>query len=120
MRQMMNYLQYILFQPPKSLLQRVYQAQLKYPIRGDWASETTKTETLEIQMSHQEIINMNRNQFKYLVKKKAEKAAFRYLLQNQQAGKKGKYIKNEKLQIADHLLAESTATTEEFFSKYFL
>ena len=54
------------------------------------------------------------------MKKKAEQAAFRYLLQNQQAGKKGKYIKNEKLQIADHLLAESTATTEEFFSKYFL
>ena len=38
MRQMMNYLQYILVQPPNSLLQRVYQAQQKNPIRGNWAS----------------------------------------------------------------------------------
>ena len=45
---------------------------------------------------------MNRNQFNNLVKKKTEQAAFRYLRQKQQAGKKGKYIKYEKLQISDY------------------
>ena len=121
MRQMMNYLQYILVQPPNSLLQKVYQAQQKYPIRGDWASEINKvSETLEIKMSHQEILSMNRNQFKNLVKKKTEEAAFRYLCQKQQAGKKGKYIKYKKLQIADYLLAESKATQEEKFEIFAL
>ena len=80
----MNYLQ-----PPESLLQRVYQAQLKYPIRGDWASETAKVaEKLEIQLSHEDIKNMNRNQLKNMVKKKSEKAAFRYLCEKQENGKK--------------------------------
>ena len=56
---------------------------------------------------------MNRNQFKNMVKKKSEKAAFRYLCEKQENGKKGKYIKYEKLQISDYLLPESKATSEE-------
>ena len=46
-------LQYILQQPDDSLMNRVYQAQLKCPTKGDWASETAKiADNFEIQLNN--------------------------------------------------------------------
>ena len=95
MRQMMNFLQYILMQPPNSLLHRFYQAQIKNPNKGDWASEAKQIANhLNIHLSYEKIQNMKRTQFK------------------QQSGEKGKKIKYEKFQMSDYLLAESKATLQ--------
>ena len=121
MRQLMNFLQYILMQPPNSLLQRIYQAQIGNPTKGDWASEAKNIANhLDIQLSNQEIQHMKRTQFKNLVKNKTELAAFKYLSAKQQSGKKGKLIKYEKLQMADYLLAESKATVEDKYNIFAL
>ena len=118
---MLVLLQYILQQPDDSLMSRVYQAQIKFPTKGDRASETAKIITsLEIQLTNQEIKKMKINQFKTLVKKKTEIAAFTYLCKKQQRGKKGKYIKYEKLQMADYLLSESCASMKDKFDIFLL
>ena len=52
---------------------------------------------------------MKRSQFKALVKKKTKMAALKYLIEKQKAGKKGKHIKYEELQVADYLLPENKA-----------
>ena len=54
------------------------------------------------------------------MKKKTNLAAFKYLCDKQQAGKKGKYLKYEELQIADYLLPDSEATIEEKFDMFAL
>ena len=64
--------------------------------------------------------NYKRSQFKELVKQKTKLAAFKYLCDKQQAGKKGKYLKYEELQIADYLLPDSEATIEEKFEMFAL
>ena len=65
MRQMMKILQYILMQPPNSLLQRIYQAQIGNPTKGDWANEAKNSANhLDIQLSNQEIQHMKRTQLK--------------------------------------------------------
>ena len=101
MRQMLVLLQYILEQPDSSLMARVYQAQIKSPSKGDWASETAKiVHDFGIQLTNNEIKNMKVNQFKVLVKKKTYIAALNYLCKKQQKGKRGKYIKYEQIQMA--------------------
>ena len=57
--------------------------------KGDWASETAKiAEEIEINLTHHEIQNYKRSQFKELVKQKTKLAAFKYLCDKQQAGKR--------------------------------
>ena len=114
MRQMLNQLQYILQQPLNSLIERVYQAQRKSPIKGDWASETDKIiKQFDLNLSNQEILQMNAHKYKSLVRKKSKIAALTYLLDKQQRGKKGKYIEYKSLQMADYLLPKSEIPIEE-------
>ena len=54
------------------------------------------------------------------LQKKSKTAAFKYLIKKQKAGKKGKNIKYEELQIADYLLPDSKATMEEKFDIFAL
>ena len=116
--QMLVLLQYILQQADDSLMNRVYQAQLRFPTKGDWASETAKIiKSFEIQLTNQEIKKMKITQFKTLVKKKTEIAAFNYLCKKQQKGKKGKY---EKLQMADYLLSKSCTSMKDKFDIFLL
>ena len=114
MQQMLNRLQYILQHPDNSLINRVYQAQKRNPTKGDWASETEKiVHQLEVNLSDNEIQQMNTNKYKALVKKKSENAAFKYLYEKQQRGKKGKFIAYKTLKISDYLLPDSELTMEE-------
>ena len=108
-RQVLNFLQYLLKQPEKSLLYKVFEALKNHPIKNDWlncAKETLKQ--FEIYLTIKEIQEMKSTQFKSLVKKQATQAAFKYLQQKQENGKKGKTIVYKQIQMADYLLPECT------------
>ena len=55
-----------------------------------------------------------------LVKKNPEIAVFNYLCKKQEKGKKSKYIKYEKLQMADYLLSESCTSMQDKFDIFLL
>ena len=115
-RQMLAFLQYILQQPTDSLLHRVYQAQEESPSSGDWVSETAKIlQDMKIDISNEEIKAMRVPQFKILIKKKTEVAAFEYLCGKKLKGKKGRELPHDRVQMSDYLLPDSCASLEEKF-----
>ena len=112
--QVLNFLQYLLKQPEKSILYKVFEALKNHPIKNDWlncAKETLKQ--FEIYLTIKEIQEMKCTHFKSLVKKQATKAAFKYLQQKQENGKKGKTIVYEQIQMADYLLPECTLSVSD-------
>ena len=88
--------------------------QVKYPTRGDWASTVKKLiEIYNLQLDIPDIQNTRQSIFKDIVKKKVEKVAFKTLMEKQQAGKKGKLLKYDKLELTDYLLPDCDITVEE-------
>ena len=74
----------------------MFQLQLKYPSKNDWASDCLKhLKQMDIYMSLEEIRLMPEKQFKNIVRKKSKECAFRYLLKGR--GRKGKEIEYKKL-----------------------
>ena len=95
---MLNFLQYILIQPNESLMLRMFEVQKKHPTKGDWVSnvkELLNMYTIDLIMA--EIKNTRQSIFKALVKRQIEKVAFRTLIEKQQKGQKGRYLKYERL-----------------------
>ena len=118
-RQMLNRLQYILQQPEGSLLPRMYEAQRKFPTKGDWASETALiVEKHEINLTNCQIRCMKENTFKALTKRQSRKRAFKYLITKLQGGSKGSSIRYNTLEMADYLLPECELTVEEKISMF--
>ena len=60
-----------------------------------------------------EIKAMKSTKFKYIVKVQAQKAAFKYLLDKQINGKKGKYISYEQIHMADYLSPECNLSVQD-------
>ena len=58
---------------------------------------------------------MKVSQLKFLIKKKTEVAAFKYLCGKQFKGKKGRKIHFDKVEMADYFLPDSGASLEEIF-----
>ena len=106
-RQVLNLLQYILQQPPESLLYKVYKALENHPTKNDWLCGALKClETFEMNLTMEEIKVMKSNKYKHTVKVQAQKAALKYLLNKQVNGKKGKFISFTNIQMADYLSPE--------------
>ena len=97
-----------------SLLFKVFKALENNPVKNDWISGAREClDKFDIHMSFQEIKLMKTTQYKNIVKKQANKAAFRYLLQKQEGGKKGKFIKYDSIQMADYLLPECSLSVSD-------
>ena len=60
-----------------------------------------------------EVQSMESTVFKNIMKKQATNAAFRYLRENQESGKKGKAIKCEEIQVAYYLLPECSLSVSD-------
>ena len=113
-RQMLNHLHYILNQPQNSLLSRLYESQRKNPVKGDWASEVAQIViNFEINLSNHEIKHMKESQFKNLTKLQHKKAAFQYILNKLQNGKKGKHIIYTQFEMADYLQPNCSLSVED-------
>ena len=106
-------------QPEGSLLPRMYEAQRKFPTKGDWASETALiVEKHEINLTNCQIRCMKENTFKALTKRQSRKTAFKYLITKLQGGSKGSSIRYNTLEMADYLLPECELTVEEKISMF--
>ena len=113
-RQVLNFLQYIIQQPPESLLYKVYKALENHPTKKDWLCGAKHClETFEIKMTLEEIKSMKAIKYKHIVKLQAQKAALKYLLDKQTSGKKGKCISYKQIQMADYLSPECHLSVEE-------
>ena len=111
---MLNVLQYILKQPNDSLLLRIFEVQPSHPTKGDWASNVKELlQAYSIDLSMTQIKNTRQSIFKALVKRQTEKVALKTLLEKQQKGQKGRFLKYERLELADYLLPECEAGVED-------
>lgn len=71
-RMKLNFLQYILQQPPESM----FQAEIENPVKGDWASEVTElVKEYKIDLSLSETKDMSENKYKNLVKNNVTETA---------------------------------------------
>ena len=115
MKRKILFLQYILKQEESSMIHKVFKATCEHPIKNDFVQTCQKyLETLEINMTFEEIKQMSEFKFKKMVKQKTMIAAFKYLIE--QKNKPGKHtkIKNieyKQLGIQEYLL-EGNFNTE--------
>ena len=101
-------------QPQESLLLIVFKALENHPTKNDWLNGAKEIlEEFEIELSFKQIQTMKTTQYKSLVKKKASKAAFKYLIQKQENGKKGRLIKYKQIEMVDYLLPECSLTVSD-------
>ena len=97
------------------MIHKVFKATCEHPIKNDFVQTCQKyLETLEINMTFEEIKQMSEFKFKKMVKQKTMIAAFKYLIE--QKNKPGKHtkIKNieyKQLGIQEYLL-EGNFNTE--------
>ena len=113
-RQVLNLLQYILQQPAESLLFKVFKALENHPTRNDWLTGAKEVlQTFEIYLTIEEIQFMKPSKFKHIVKVQSRKIGFKYLLEKQEQGKKGKLISYPQIQMADYLLPECSLSVKD-------
>ena len=84
--------QYILQQEENSMMSKVFKATRENPIQGDFVKTCTEyLETLDIELSFEEIRNMTKYEFTKLEKLKTTESAFKYLMEKKnQPGKQTK------------------------------
>ena len=85
------HLKHILSQHEDSLIKKVFNAQIKSPTKGDWASEVINVlNELEIKKDMKELTDMSKNELSKIVKLAIENKAFKYLIsiQNQKTKRK--------------------------------
>ena len=74
-------------------MKKVFDAQIRFPTKGDWASEVKEIlEELKINLTFKDIKEIPKNKLKYIVKLAIEKAAFTYLIGIQKQKQKGRNI----------------------------
>ena len=96
----------ILNEKPGSLIQRFVQLQLEKPIKGDWASSCLKSlDYLKLNYSIEEIKEMNKTQFKKILKMSIQEKSLQYLLNKR--GSKGKEMQYSSLKMAEYLLPQN-------------
>ena len=109
----LNFLQYILQEEKDSLMFTFLMAQLEQPTRNDWGQNILKDiETVQLEMSLDEIEQMSTFQFHSLVKEKEKINTLEYLNSIKQKHSKVKHIPHTELEIQDYLKPNQLATRE--------
>ena len=80
-RQILNFVHYILQQPKNSLLNKIFEAMIRNPTRGDWASAAAQlVQKYELNLNLEDIQKIKSTIFKNLVKKQIQQVAFKDLV----------------------------------------
>ena len=91
-------------QNENSLMKKVFNAQLKYPSKGDWISEVRIIlKELKIEKTFEEIKEMPKNKLTKIVKLSIEKSALTYLINIQKQKQKGKEINYTQLLLQPYM-----------------
>ena len=100
----LSYLHHILKRKESELIHRVYHAQKRQPVKGDWVNLIEDDlDCLSINLKENEIQKMNKNKFKKYVKGKVKSRALKYLNQIKEKHSKVKDIKYNKLEIQQYM-----------------
>ena len=106
------FLKYILDQDTESSILKMYQLQLEFPKRGDWASTCKKNlKELKIFLLDQEIRNMRKKIFMDLIRNKCKVRAYEYLMNRR--GKKGQNIQYKEIRMSEYLLPNEHLSIED-------
>ena len=94
----MSYLHTILKKHDDESVKKIYNAQKESPCKGDWINLVENDwKTLGIDLTDETIANMNKNEFKKVIKTKAQQHAFYVLTNMQNKHKKVKHIQYSNL-----------------------
>ena len=106
--------QFNLIQEQTSMRQRFIQAQMDYPVKGDWTTKVIGLiQEFGLNLALWEIKSMPKFKYQNLVRKKVKQKAFSDLILKQQEMTKGVEIKYEVLKIKDYLLSNNLLSLEQ-------
>ena len=100
----LGYLHHILTREKNELISRVFYAQKRKSIKGDWVKYIEEDFShLDIKLSDSEIMKMKKKKFKSYIKEKIEKVAYNYLNDLKEKHSKVKHIQYRKLEIQKYM-----------------
>ena len=113
-KQKLNFLYHILQQKKETLLYKFFEAQEKFPVKGDWVNEVKQIiKNLNLKLSFNEIQNMKKIKFKNLIKGRIQKKAMKCLKAKQKKGSQGKIINyDNQPEMQEYLLPNDLLTLE--------
>ena len=102
-----NYLKHLLTRSENELVRKVYEAQKKNPVQGDFAKLVEK-DLRSFELTHEEVASttMTKTALKKELRIKAKKLAFVELMSKLQQGTKGKDLKYNSLEMQDYLKSD--------------
>ena len=99
-----SYLQTILKRHPEELVSEVYNVQKNDPIKGDFYDLVMQDlKSIDLNITEDKIIQMKKEKFKSIVKKKVRESALCYLKQLQQNHSKVRTIRYCKLELSQYM-----------------
>lgn len=108
-----NYLHYLASLKKDEMLYKVFLAQWKYPVRGDWVLEVQKNLVeLDIGLSLDELQRKSSYSFKRLVKIKTKEYTLKYLLELSESHKKMDSLSYTDLKLQNYLKDEDIPVAE--------
>ena len=114
MSRRLNFLHYILNEDENSLIFTFFMAQLEQPSRQDWCQTVIEDlKTLKINLTLNELRNLEKSKFKKLIKDKIEEEALKYLNSIKAKHSKVLHIKHSKMMVQDYLRPEDTISINE-------
>ena len=114
MSRRLNFLHYILNEDENSLIFTFFMAQLEQPSRQDWCQTVIEDlKTLKINLTLNELRNLEKSKFKKLIKDKIEEEALKYLNSVKAKHSKVLHIKHSKMMVQDYLRPEDTISINE-------
>ena len=114
MSRRLNFLHYMLNEDQDSLIRSVLDAQIRNPCSGDWITTVfSDLKTLEINLSLEEIQRFSKINFKEMVKEKARKKSFQYLLKIKESHSKTSNLGYSGLGLQEYLKPISFMSIKE-------
>ena len=108
-----NYLHTLLNSEASSISKKVFDEQLKSPIKGDFVNYIKEDlKEIGIQLSFEEIGSMSKSKWKVLVKNKIKEACFISLSKQKEKLSKGKECKYDKLELQSYFKSGNTLATD--------
>ena len=97
-----------------SLAAKVYSSLEKFFTKNDWLAGLKKSlETFEINSTIDKIQSMKAMKFKNIVKMKAQKAAYKYMVDKLNNVKKGKLVSYKQMEMVDYLTLECSLSEQD-------
>jgi hypothetical protein len=111
----LNYLHHIVTRDKNELISRVFFAQVRSPVKNDWAVLVGKDLTeIDFKLSHSAIAKMKKEKFKTIIKRKIRESAFEYLQNIKLSHSKVKHIEYSGLDIAPYIKDTRFTADEKF------